>query len=68
MKEILITSSALILSVIILRLLFRTKVSRRLIYGAWLLVALRLLVPIQFCQLNISRIGNNSGSKRNKGC
>ena len=54
MKEILITSSVLILSVIILRLLFRTKVSRRLIYGAWLLVALRLLVPIQFCQLNIS--------------
>ena len=54
MKEILITSSVLILSVIILRLLFRTTVSRRLIYGAWLLVALRLLVPIQFGQLNIS--------------
>lgn len=54
MKEILITSSVLILSVIILRLLFRTTVSRRLIYGAWLLVALRLLVPVQFGQLNIS--------------
>ena len=44
MKEILITSSVLILSVIILRLLFRTTVSRRLIYGAWLLVALRLML------------------------
>ena len=54
MKEVLITSSVLILAVIGLRLLFRTRVSRRLIYGAWLLVALRLLVPIQFGQLNIS--------------
>lgn len=54
MKEVLITSSVLILAVIVLRLLFRTRVSRRLIYGAWLLVALRLLVPIQFGQLNIS--------------
>lgn len=54
MKEILITSSVLILSVIVLRLLFRSKVSRKLIYGAWLLVALRLLIPIQFGQLDFS--------------
>ena len=45
MSEILITSSALILAVILLRLFFRNKVSRGLIYGAWLLVALRLLIP-----------------------
>ena len=54
MKEILITSSVLILAVILLRLLFRNKVSRRLIYGAWLLVALRLLIPVQFGNLNFS--------------
>jgi len=54
MKEILLTSSALILAVIVLRLLFRSKVSRKLIYGAWLLVALRLLIPIQFGQLDFS--------------
>ena len=44
MKEILITSSVMILAVMILRFLFRTKVNRRLVYGVWLLVALRLLV------------------------
>ena len=54
MKEILITSSVLILAVILLRLMFRNKVSRRLIYGAWLLVALRLLIPVQFGNLNFS--------------
>lgn len=54
MKEILITSSILILAVILLRLLFRNKVSRRLIYGAWLLVALRLLIPFQFGNLSFS--------------
>ena len=54
MKEILITSSVMILAVIALRFLFRGRVSRRLIYGAWLLVALRLLIPIQFGQLDFS--------------
>lgn len=54
MKEILITSSVLILAIILLRFLFRNKVSRRLIYGAWLLVALRLLIPVQFGNLNFS--------------
>ena len=48
MKEILITSSVMILAVMILRFLCRIKVNRRLVYGVWLLVALRLLVPIQF--------------------
>ena len=54
MKEILITSSVMILAVIALRFLFRRQVSRRVIYGAWLLVALRLLIPIQFGQLDFS--------------
>lgn len=54
MSEILITSSVLILAVILLRLFFRNKVSRRLIYGAWLLVALRLLIPVQIGNLNFS--------------
>ena len=54
MKEILITSSVLMLAVIALRFLFRKRVSRRILYSAWLLVALRLLIPIQFGQLNFS--------------
>ena len=54
MKEILITSSVLILAVMLLRLVFRGKVSQKLIYGAWLLVALRLLVPVQFGSFDFS--------------
>ena len=50
MKEILITSSVLIVVILLVRWLFRSKVSQKLIYAAWLLVALRLLVPIQFGQ------------------
>ena len=48
MKEILITSSVLIAVIMLLRRLFRKRVSQRLIYAAWLLVALRLLIPFQF--------------------
>lgn len=54
MKEILITSSVLILVIVLFRQLFRNKVSRRLQYGLWLLVALRLLIPIQFGQSDYS--------------
>jgi len=54
MKEILITSSALIGVVLLIRWLFRGKVSQKMIYAAWLLVALRLLVPIQFGELDFS--------------
>lgn len=50
MKAIVIASSLLIAVILLLRWLFRGKVSQRLIYGAWLLVALRLLIPIQFGQ------------------
>lgn len=46
MREILITSSFLILCVLLIRRIFREKVSRRLLYALWLLVALRLMIPV----------------------
>lgn len=46
MKEILITSSVLILALLALRGLFRKTVSRRVQYALWGLVALRLLLPV----------------------
>ena len=52
--ELVITSSVLILAILALRILFAKKVSRRLIYGAWALVALRLLIPVQIGQLDFS--------------
>ena len=45
MKEILITSSVLIVALLLLRRVFRRSVSRRLQYALWALAALRLLVP-----------------------
>ena len=54
MKEILMTSSVLILLVLVLRLVLRGKVRQKLLYAAWLLVALRLLVPIQLGQWSFS--------------
>ncbi len=46
MKEILITSSALILALLALRRAFRRTLSRRAQYALWGLVLLRLLVPV----------------------
>ena len=54
MKEILVTSSVLIVTLLVLRLLFAKKVRRTLIYAAWALVALRLLIPVQIGQLDFS--------------
>lgn len=54
MKEILITSSVLILALLLLRAIFANKVRRTLIYGTWILVALRLLIPVQFGNLSFS--------------
>lgn len=48
MTQIFITSSVLITVMALARLVLRKRVSQRLIYGLWLLVALRLLVPVQF--------------------
>lgn len=54
MKEVLLTSSVLIAVLLILRAVFATKVRRTWIYAAWLLVVLRLMIPLQIGQLTIS--------------
>lgn len=46
MKEIIITSSALIVCIMLIRHFFRGKISNRLQYALWLLVAVRLIVPV----------------------
>lgn len=46
MAEVMITSSFLIVVLVLLRRIWRTKISRRLQYALWLLVAVRLLVPV----------------------
>ena len=45
MKEIIITSSVLILCIMLIRVMFKGKISSRLQYALWLLVVLRLLIP-----------------------
>jgi beta-lactamase regulating signal transducer with metallopeptidase domain len=46
MKEILLTSSILILALLVLRQVFRKTISRRVQYALWALVLVRLLVPV----------------------
>lgn len=46
--DILISSSVLILALCALRFFLRGKISPRVQYGLWLLVALRLLIPVSF--------------------
>ena len=46
MKEIIITSSVLILCIMLIRIIFKGKISSRLQYALWLLVALRLVIPV----------------------
>ena len=48
MLEIMITSSVLILALVLFRRFCWGKITRRLQYGLWILVAIRLLVPAQF--------------------
>ena len=48
MIQILISSSLLILVLVALRKLLRGKISLHLQYALWLIVAVRLLVPVQF--------------------
>ena len=48
MTEILVTSSVLIVVIALLRLVLRGKISQRVQYALWLLVAVRLLVPVSF--------------------
>ena len=45
MLEMLLTSSALIAVILLVRRLFRSRLSLRLRYALWLLAAVRLLVP-----------------------
>lgn len=54
MKEILLTSSILIAALMLLRLVLKNKVSSRLQYSLWLLVAVRLLLPVQFGSTHFS--------------
>ena len=54
MLNVLITSSVLILVLILLRGLLRGKISLRFQYALWLLVAVRLLVPVSFGSTSIS--------------
>ncbi len=46
MKEVIITSSVLILCILLIRKIFRGKISGRLQYALWLLAALRLMLPV----------------------
>lgn len=46
MKEIIITATVLILCILLIRRIFRGKISSRLQYALWLLVALRLVIPV----------------------
>lgn len=46
MREILITATVLILCVLLIRRIFRGKISSRLQYALWFLVALRLVIPV----------------------
>ncbi len=65
MKEILITSSVLILVLTGLRFLFRGRISRRLQYALWLLVLARLLIPVSLPASSLSVLnGAQSLSER----
>lgn len=54
MSEWVLTSSILILLIIFIRGLFRNKISLRLRYALWLVVALRLLLPLSFSESSFS--------------
>ena len=54
MKDILLTSSVLVLALLVLRQIFRKSISRRLQYALWALVLLRLLVPVSLPALDFN--------------
>lgn len=54
MAEWIITSGVLILMVLLIRKIFKGKISLRLQYGLWLLVLVRLLVPVNFIDTDVS--------------
>ena len=53
MKEIVITVSVLIICIMLIRHFFKGRIGNRLQYALWLLVAVRLIVPIS-AQLYLS--------------
>ena len=57
MKEILLTSSVLILALTALRFALRGRICSRLQYALWLLAALRLLVPVSIGTSPVSVLG-----------
>ncbi len=64
MADWIISSSVLIVFVIAIRYFFRGKLAMRAWYGLWLVVAVRLLVPISFVEsdlsiLNLFRFGES---------
>lgn len=54
MTEWIITSTVMIAAVIALRQIFKGRISMRMRYGLWALVLLRLLIPGNFIQSNLS--------------
>lgn len=54
MREVLLTSSVLILALLLLRQVFRRKIARRVQYALWGLVLIRLLVPVSLPALDFS--------------
>ena len=54
MTGLLISASVLILVIIALRYILGRKISLRIRYALWLLVALRLLIPIEFGTSSLS--------------
>ena len=54
MIEHLITSTVLMLCILLIRMLFGNRMSQRLKYGLWILVAVKLLVPLPLYETDFS--------------
>ena len=54
MSEWIISSSALIVAMVLLRRVMRGKISLRLQYALWLIVLVRLLLPLSFGEARVS--------------
>ena len=62
-----VSSSVLILVVIALRYVLRGKLSLRMQYALWLLVLVRLLVPVSFGASDLSVYCRRSGAEHERG-
>ncbi|MBQ8781872.1 MAG: hypothetical protein IJZ72_09400 [Oscillospiraceae bacterium] len=54
MTETIITSSVIISVILILRLILKGKVRHRVIYGLWLVAAIRLMLPFSLAESSVS--------------